>query len=131
MKTVQKLRSAFAFWQQVAMVTLGYGAVMFWIALAFRDRLGFTNVFATLTPSELGLLLVSGGTIGLHFFRPHWEKQGRWTDVKWFAIALQGALFLGSLATGLNLLLGAFFATMALGHIVLPALNPKKEVPAE
>jgi len=130
-KTFDKLRSSIAFWQQVAMVTLAYGAVMFWIALTFRDALGFANIFTLLTAKELGLLLVSGGTIGVHFFRPHWEKQGRWADVKWFAIALQGALFLLTLATGSTLLLGTYFSVVAVCHLVLPRLTEQPAASAE
>ena len=113
------------------MVTLGYGAIMFWFALAFRDELGFAKLFTMLTARELGLLLVSGGTIGLHFFRSRLEKQGRWGDVKRFAVALQGALFLATLAAGLSPALGEFYGVMALAAIALPPLNGKSEAPAE
>jgi len=131
MKTVQKLRSALAFWQQVAMVTLAYGAVMFLLALTFSDELGFAKLFTMLTARDLGLLLVSGGTIGLHFFRSRWEKQGRWAEVKWFAIALQGALFLLTLAAGSNPLLGTYFSVVAVCHLVLPRLTQQPAASAE
>ena len=113
------------------MVTLGYGAIMFWLALAFRDELGFAKLFTMLTARELGLLLVSGGTIGLHFFRSRWEKQGRWTEVKWFAIALQGALLLATLATGANPFLGTYFSAVAVCHLVLPRLTQQPTASAE
>jgi len=113
------------------MVTFGYGAVMFWIALTFKGELGFAKLFTMLTARELGLLLVSGGTIGLQFFRSRWEKQGRWGDVKRFAVALQGALFLATLAAGLSPALGVFYGVMALAAIALPPLNGKSEAPAE
>ena len=131
MKTVQKLRSDLAFWQQVAVVTLGYGAVMFWIALTFRDALGFANIFTLLNTQELGLWGVSSGTVGLHLFRPLWEKQGRWADVKWFAIALQGALFLLTLATGSKPFLGSYFFVVALCHLVLPRLTQQPAASVE
>jgi len=131
MKPVQKFRSALAFWQQVAMVTLAYGAVMFLLALTFSDELGFAKLFTMLTARDLGLLLVSGGTIGLHFFRSHWEKQGRWTDVKWFAIGTQGVLFLLTLAAGLNPLLGTYFSVVAVCHLALPRLTQQPAASAE
>ena len=130
-KPFDKLRSSLTFWQQVAMVTLGYGAVMFLLALTFSDALGFANIFTLLTAKELSLLLVSGGTIGLHFFRSHWEKQGRWADVKWFAIALQGALFLLTLATGSTPLLGTYFSVVAVCHFALPRLKQQPAASAE
>jgi len=131
MKTVQILRSALAFWQQVAMVTLGYGAVMFWIVLTFKHALGFASIFTLLTAQELGLLVVSSGTVGLHLFRSRWEKQGRWTDAKWFAIGTQGVLFVFTLATGLNPFLGGYFTVMAIGHVVLSQLKQQSAVSAE
>jgi len=131
MKTVQLIRSAFAFWQKVLMVIIGYGAVMIWVALTYRDALGFAKLFSELNARELGLVVVSGGTVGLHFFRSRWEAQGRWGDVQSFAVALQGALFLVTLAAGLNPLLGLYFAVMAVATLKLPALGRKPEVPAE
>jgi hypothetical protein len=131
MKTVQKLLSALAFWQQVAMVTLAYGAVMFWIALTFKDQLGFANIFTLLTAQELGLLVVSSGTVGLHLFRSRWEKQGRWTDAKWFAIGTQGVLLIITLAAGLNPFLGGYFAVIAMGHVVLTQLKQQPAASAE
>ena|ERR1039458_10223098 len=131
MKTFDKLHSSLVFWQQVAMVTLGYGAVMFWIALTFKDALGFANIFTLLTAQELGLLVVSSGTVGLHLFRPLWEEQGRLAEVKWFAIGTQGVLFLFALATGLNPLLGGYFAVITIGHVVLTQLKQQPAASAE
>jgi hypothetical protein len=104
---------------------------MFWIVLTFKDQLGFANIFTLLTAQELGLLVVSSGTIGLHFFRSRWEKQGRWTDAKWFAIGTQGMLFLLALATGLNPFLGTYFSVMAVCHFVLPQLKQQPAASAE
>jgi len=113
------------------MVTLGYGGIMFWVALTFRDDLGFAKLFNMLTTKELVLLLVSGGTIGLHFFRSRWEKQGRWAEVKWFAIGTQGALFLLTLATGSTPFLGTYFSVVAVCHLVLPRLTQQPAESAE
>ena len=131
MKTFDKLRSSIAFWQQVAVVTLGYGAVMFLLALTFSDELGFAKLFTMLTARDLGVLLVSGGTIGLHLFRPHWEKQGRWAEVKWFAIGTQGVLFLLTLATASKPFLGTYFSVVAVCHLVLPRLAQQPAESAE
>jgi hypothetical protein len=125
------------------MVTLGYGAVMFGIALALEQRFGLMQVTTMLTTAQLALLLVGGGTMGLHLFRATWQAQGRLHVVRRFAVWLSLALLVASTGVDLHprlgneaievalahLSIGCLFVGLALAHIYLPTLKPKAVEP--